>query len=182
MSEHLTPAAVCKQLNVSTSTLRKYSLLFEKNGIAFKRNHNNSRLYTATELVALRDAMTVTKSGDKSIEDAVMASANQLKGVSTITQENAVTEKPTQRHDDDATAVMLDEIRGLRKEIKERDLLFVEALEKMQQKIDRLETQLTLPAPMEEENHTNEPVDPEPDPKPEPEPEKKKGFFARLFK
>lgn len=174
MSEHLSPAAVCKQLNVSTSTLRKYSLLFEKNGVTFKRNHNNSRLYTATELVALRDAMTVTKSGDKSIEDAVKASADELKGVSTITQGNAVTEQPSQRHDDDATAVMLEEIRGLRKEIKERDTLFVEALEKMQQKIDRLEEQLTLPEPTEEENLIK--------PQPEPVPEKKKGFLSRLFK
>lgn len=175
MSEHLSPAAVCKQLNVSTSTLRKYSLLFEKNGITFKRNHNNSRLYTATELVALRDAMTVTKSGEKSIEDAVRASADELKGVSTITQENAVTEQPTQRHDDDATAALLEEVKELRKEIKERDLLFVEALEKMQKTIDSLEEQLTLPAPAEEEK-------PAAEPEPVPVPEKKKGFLARLFK
>lgn len=33
----MTPSEVCKQLNISTSTLRKYSLRFESEGILFKR-------------------------------------------------------------------------------------------------------------------------------------------------
>ena len=54
----MTPSEVCKQLNISPSTLRKYSLRFEFEGILFKRNKSNSRIYTVTEVAALRESMT----------------------------------------------------------------------------------------------------------------------------
>ena len=67
----MTPSEVCKQLNISPSTLRKYSLRFETEGILFKRNKSNSRIYTVTEVAALRESMTVIKSGDITFENAV---------------------------------------------------------------------------------------------------------------
>lgn len=167
------PSEVCERLNCSPSTLRKYSLKFEEEGILFKRNQNNSRIYTDTQFVALQEAMTATKNGERTLEDAVREASKALKGATVITPENAVTEPPSQRHDDDATAVMLEEIRSLRKEIKERDQIFVEVLEKMQEKIDLLEERLTLPEPEEVEEQETAP---------DPQPMKKKGFFSRLFK
>ncbi|KAA0957586.1 MerR family transcriptional regulator [Planococcus sp. ANT_H30] len=82
----MTPSEVCKQLSISTSTLRKYSLRFESEGILFKRNKSNSRIYTVTEVAALRESMTLTKSGGKTFENAVREAA----GASTITPENGV--------------------------------------------------------------------------------------------
>ena len=66
----MTPSEVCKQLNISPSTLRKYSLRFESEGILFKRNKSNSRIYTVTEVAALRDSMTVTKSGQVRLDQS----------------------------------------------------------------------------------------------------------------
>ncbi len=173
----MTPSDVCKALGIQASTLRKYSLLFEKEGITFKRGQNNSRIYTDTEVIALQEVITLTRDGAETLENAVKRASDSLKGVSTITQENGVTDKPLQRYDDDIAAVMLDEIKSLKAEIRERDLLFVEALEKMQQKLDNMENQLQLNAPTPEEPEVNAP-----EPSPQAEPEQPKGFFARLFK
>lgn len=136
-----TPHDVAKELGIQASTLRKYSLLFEKEGIIFKRHANNMRIYTDMEVVALHEFITLTRDGSETLENAVKIASDKLKGVSTITVENGVTETPTQRYDDDIATVMLAEIRSLRQEIKDRDALFVEALEKMQEKIDRMEEQ-----------------------------------------
>ena len=162
----MTPGEVCKQLNISPSTLRKYSLRFESEGILFKRNKSNSRIYTVTEVVTLRDSITATKSGDITFENAVREAAEGLKGASTITPENGVTSPPPRRHDDVATAVILKKLEGLeeenrtlKEEIRKRDSLFVEALEEMQHKLNRIEEhqkQLAAPIPEEPEIDSSE--------------------------
>jgi len=162
----MTPSEVCKQLNISPSTLRKYSLRFESEGILFKRNKSNSRIYTVTEVAALRESMTVTKSGDITFENAVREAAKGLKGASTITLENGVTSTPPRRHDDVATAVILKKLedleqenRSLKEEMRKRDSLFVEALEEMKHKLDRIEEnqkQLAAPTPEETEIDASE--------------------------
>lgn len=143
----LTPGKVCEKLDISPSTLRKYCIRFEQEGINFKRNKNNSRVFTDTEVVALQEAITLTKSGGKTFENAVSEASKHLKGNKEITPENAVTESPSQRHDDSATAVITEylktlqkENQELREEIKKRDSLFVEALEKMDAKLSRIES------------------------------------------
>lgn len=162
----MTPSEVCKQLNISPSTLRKYSLRFESEGILFKRNKSNSRIYTVTEVAALRESMTVTKSGDITFENAVREAAEGLKGASTITPQNGVTRTPPRRHDDVATAVILkkledleEENRSLKEEMRKRDSLFVEVLEDMKHKLDRIEEnqkQLAAPTPEEIEIDASE--------------------------
>ena len=162
----MTPSEVCKQLNISPSTLRKYSLRFESEGILFKRNKSNSRIYTVTEVAALRESMTVTKSGDITFENAVREAAEGLKGASTITPENGVTSTPPRRHDDVATAVILkkledleEENRSLKEEMRKRDSLFVEVLEDMKHKLDQIEEnqkQLAAPTPEEIEIDASE--------------------------
>ena len=162
----MTPSEVCKQLNISPSTLRKYSLRFESEGILFKRNKSNSRIYTVTEVAALRESMTVTKSGDITFENAVREAAEGLKGASTITPENSVTSTPPRRHDDVATAVILkkledleEENRSLKEEMRKRDSLFVEVLEDMKHKLDQIEEnqkQLAAPTPEEIEIDASE--------------------------
>lgn len=170
-----TPHEVAKELKIQPPTLRKYSLLFEKEGILFKRNQNNSRIYSDTEFVALQEVVTATKNGGETLENAVRKASEQLKGSVDITHDNTVTEQPLQRYNDDITGVMLEEIKSLRKEIRERDLLFVEALEKMQAKIDRMESQQKLLLEPEEEEPVHEA-------KPESKPAEKKGLFSRFFK
>lgn len=162
----MTPSEVCKQLNISPSTLRKYSLRFESEGILFKRNKSNSRIYTVTEVAALRESMTVTKSGDITFENAVREAVEGLKGASTITPENGVTSTPPRRHDAVATAVILKKLEdleeenlSLKEEMRKRDSLFVEVLEEMKHKLDRIEEnqkQLDAPTPEETEIDASE--------------------------
>lgn len=166
-----TPAEVSKELGVSASTLRKYSLMFEKEQITFERNQNNSRQYTDTHIVALQEVITATKNGQETLENAVKQVSDRLKGLSTITQENTVIREVSRRHDDDTAAVMLQEIQSLKEQLqkqeerqKERDSMFVEILENLQKEVNKLQEQKTLTEPITEDK------------------QEKKGFFARLFK
>ena len=189
----MTPSEVCKQLNISPSTLRKYSLRFESEGILFKRNKSNSRIYTVTEVAALRESMTVTKSGDITFENAVREAAEGLKGASTITPENGVTSIPSRRHDDVATAVILkkledleEENRSLKEEMRKRDSLFVEVLEEMKHKLDRIEEnqkQLAAPTPEEPELDSPELSSQQPESESEPVIPKKdtRSLWARIW-
>lgn len=175
-----TPGEVCKELDISPSTLRKYSILFEKEGIIFERNKNNSRLFTVTEVSAMRSAMTASQNGTESLENAVKTASLALKRKMDITQDDSVTKDASQRHDVDATAVMIKEIQSLREEIRKRDSLFVEVLEDLQNEIKALRSE-------REERLVEAPAD-EPDEKvPESNIQdessvKKQGFWKSLFK
>lgn len=174
----MTPADVCKSLNISGSTLRKYAIEFEKEGIIFQRNNKNARLFTVMESEAIHNAMIAAQSGRKSFENAVSEEVERLKGYDIITTEKTAMQSSSSRHDDSATAAMLNEIRSLKEEIRERDSLFVEALERMQQKLDRMEErQRQVDGPNTEQPKENglESQSQQPIPK-------KKGFFSRLFK
>jgi DNA-binding transcriptional MerR regulator len=134
----LSPGEACKKLHIQPSTLRKYSLLFEKEQIVFVRNKNNARLYTVTEIAALQEVVTAMKDGHETLENAVTRAAGKLKGNSIVAVENADTGTPSERHNDDIAAATMEEVRALREEIKKRDLLFVEALESLQKEIREL--------------------------------------------
>lgn len=190
----LTPGIVCERLDISPSTLRKYCIRFEKEGIEFKRNKNNSRIFTDTEVVALQEAITLTKNGGKTFENAVLEASNHLKSHKNITAENAVTEPTLQRHDNDATAVMMKHLevlhkenQELREEIKKRDTLFVEALEKMDAKLSRIESfqnQLQVPKIESQISETNAPpTDPgEIEPKNDLAQKEKRSLWQKFWK
>ncbi|MDQ0430172.1 putative ferredoxin-like protein [Planomicrobium stackebrandtii] len=79
-------------------------------------------------------------SGKKSLEDAVIEAFREIK--------KGVSIAPRERGSDDIAAAKLDEVKQLKIQLQqqeenqiERDLMFVEVLEKMQKKIDRMEEQ-----------------------------------------
>lgn len=172
----MTPAEVCKALGIQDSTLRKYSLLLDKEGVTFERHKNNRRIYTETHVITLKRSLELMQNGDITLEKAIHQAVGELKAQPVI-EDKTVMEKPLQRHDSDMTALLLEEIKSLKAEMRERDLLFVEALETMQQKLDRMEKQQQLNAPTPTEEEINAVESP-----PQAEPEPKRGFFARLFK
>lgn len=188
----MTPAEVAERLGIQSSTLRKYSLLFEKEQIVFSRSKNNSRNYTDIQVAAIQEAITLSHNADVTLEDAVRVAAKKLKMERDITPEEGVTDIAPQRHNDDITAVMMSEIATLKKEIaehekaavkreeerKNRELMFVEAMEKMQESMDavllRLPEQRKEPAP-EERTQDMAPETVEETPK-------RKSLFSRFFK
>ncbi|WP_416144829.1 hypothetical protein [Planococcus koreensis] len=143
--------------------------------------------------MALRESITVTKSGDITVENAVREAAEGLKSTSTITPENGVTSTPPRRHDDVATAVILkklevleEENRSLKEEMRKRDSLFVEVLEEMKHKLDWIEEhqqQLVAPIPEEPEIDASEQSSQEEESESEPITPKKdtRSLWARIW-
>ena len=166
----LTPSEVSAKLQIQPSTLRKYSALLEQEGIQFKRTHKNARLYTDSEYIAIESIIATVHSGKKSLEDAVTEASRGLK--------KGVSIAPRERDSDDIAAATLDEVKQLKIQLqqqeenqKERDLMFVEVLEKMQKKIDRMEEQQKqLLAPVLEESELDAPEPSSQEEKSEPEP------------
>ena len=120
--------------------MRKYSALLEQEGIQFKRTHKNARLYTDSECIAIESIIAAVHSGKKSLEEAVIEASSGLK--------KNISVAPRGRDSDDIAAATLNEVKQLKIQIqqqeerqKERDIMFVEVLEKMQKKIERMEEQ-----------------------------------------
>src|SRR5690606_18066907 len=103
------------------STLRKYSLLLEENGIQFKRNANNSRKYSDTDITALQKMITLIKTDGVTVEDAAVTIAKWYNGESFITDDNGDTYNGVERHDGDIAAVLIKEIRELKDKIQEQE-------------------------------------------------------------
>ncbi|WP_271854293.1 hypothetical protein [Planococcus maritimus] len=181
----MTPSEVSTRLKIQPSTLRKYSALLEQEGIQFKRTHKNARLYTDSEYIAIESIIATVHSGKKSLEDAVIEASRQLK--------KGVSVAPHERDSDDIAAATLDEVKQLKNQIqqqeerqKERDMMFVEILEKMQKKIDQMEArqkQLLAPLPEDSELEALESSSQEPENEPETVAPKKdtRGLWARIW-
>ena len=181
----MTPSEVSTKLNIQPSTLRKYSALLEQEGIQFKRTHKNARLYTDSEYIAIESIIATVHSGKKSLENAVIEASKELK--------KGVSVAPRERDSDDIATATLNEVKQLRIQLqqqeenqKERDLMFVEVLEKMQKKIDRMEEQqkqLLAPVPEGSELDASEPSSQEEESKPEPIMPKKdtRSLWARIW-
>ncbi|MEU5512759.1 hypothetical protein [Streptomyces fungicidicus] len=181
----MTPSEISAKLNIQPSTLRKYSALLEQEGIQFQRTHKNARLYTDSEYIAIEGIITTVHSGKKSLEEAVVEASKALK--------KNVSVAPRERDSDDIAAATLNEVKQLRTQLqqqeerqKERDIMFVEVLEKMQQKIDRMEAQQKqLLAPVPEESELDAPESSLQQPESEPEtvtPKKDtRGLWARIW-
>lgn len=188
----MTPSDVSGQLGIKPSTLRKYSLLLEEQGVPFERNANNSRKYSDMHFIALQKMITLMNNGGVSVEDAVFTASKWFIGDEAIADNNDDTNNGVERHNDDVAAAMISEIRSLKEEIKEqrevidgfrlaqekRDTYFVEILEQLQNEIQQL-NERALPEPEEEEF---EEITEEKQEEPPAESEKKKGFFSRFFK
>lgn len=184
MENTLTPATVATNLGVSGSTLRKYSLILEENGITFKRNAKNSRQYTESDVMTLQRMITLMKTDGVTVENAAYAVSEKVESVPREAAKDGVIHDDSERQNADIAGVTLNEIRKLKDEIKEqrevidgfrlaqekRDSYFVEILEELQNEIHRLNETAALPAP-ETKPDTAEIVK-----------EPKKGFFQRFFK
>lgn len=67
------PSDIAGVLQVKEPTLRKYSLLLEKQGYSFQRNNQNQRWYSDNDVVVLRKLVTLKNNGDMNLEDCAKA-------------------------------------------------------------------------------------------------------------
>src|SRR5690625_6649308 len=81
---------VARQLNISESTLRKYSLLLEDTGYTFDKNSRGQRAYYDSDIIAIRRMMDL-KNGGMTLERASQVVyeswAKDYKAVSVIDNE-----------------------------------------------------------------------------------------------
>lgn len=189
MEKLLTPAEVATSLGIGVSTLRKYSLQLEENGMTFKRNTQNSRQYEESDVITLQRMITLMKADNVTVENAAYAVASNIHSDSSETTDNVAIHNAKERHNDDVAGVTLNEIRELKDTIKhqtetiegfrvaqeKRDAYFVQILEDLNGQIQHLKEQQTLPEP--EEVTKEEPVDTSI----ENSTTKRKSFFARIF-
>lgn len=181
----ITPSQASKKLDIQPSTLRKYSLLLEKNGVVFARNPNNSRKYSEEDIMTLQKFITLMNNDGVTIEDASFAASiwhiGEADGVSYNDTDNV-----SQRNNDDMTLSLIAEIKGLKEKIEEqnitidnfrksqekRDIQFVEILHDLDKKVSKInEKQILLPDVTEELKEVEV----------EQKKESKKGLFQRLF-
>lgn len=64
-------AEVCKDLNLNSNTLRKWSLALEDAQYKFERNPRNQRIYYEKDIALLRRMQDLMKDGSRTLEDAV---------------------------------------------------------------------------------------------------------------
>lgn len=71
MIGHYYSSDVCANLDLSSSTLRKWAIDLEAAGYEFDRNHLNQRLYKDADLVVLRRLKETVKDKRMSLADAI---------------------------------------------------------------------------------------------------------------
>jgi len=70
-------AEVCKDLNLNSNTLRKWSLALEDAQYKFERNPRNQRIYYEKDITLLRRMKDLMKDGGRTLEDAVQTLINE---------------------------------------------------------------------------------------------------------
>lgn len=174
MENVLTPKEVTEQLEVTAETLKKYSLLLEKNGMKILRNNRGHRQYSNENIKVIKALIYLNKEKSVSLEDA--ASMVTSSDFDFTTLDNNVTNPdvttlsssviPLQN---EVAATVLNQIQYLQNELKVRNKKDDEF-----QKIvtDRLEEQRNLIIKQEEAlEKLNQQL----------ETERKKSFWQKLF-
>ncbi|BDZ29747.1 hypothetical protein RA086_01040 [Lactiplantibacillus sp. WILCCON 0030] len=93
----LVASVAADQLGIKAVTLRKYSTMIEKqlnNEDLFRSSGTSHRLYTAADLAAFKDAITLTEHGT-TLAEALQQSFNQPQPKTTLVVEKTVTRQPT---------------------------------------------------------------------------------------
>lgn len=70
MEKVFTPKEVTEQLKVTAETLKKYSLLLEKNGMEVSRNNRGHRQYSDENIKVIKVLIYLNKEKSVSLEDA----------------------------------------------------------------------------------------------------------------
>ena len=153
-----TPHEVARQLNISESTLRKYSLLLEDTGYTFDKNSRGQRAYYDSDIIAIRRMMDL-KNGGMTLERA-----SQVVYESWAKDNKAVSVIENERYND--------QYEELKKMIQQQNELIQQLtvkLDEQEQRINERDRQLM--------NVMNDMLEV----RKQLEAPKKKGFFSRLF-
>lgn len=174
MEKVFTPKEVTEQLEVTAETLKKYSLLLEKNGMEVSRNNRGHRQYSDENIKGIKALIYLNKEKSISLEDAAsMVTSSDFDFTimdSNVTNPNVTTLSgsviPIQNEVD---VTVLNQIQYLQNELKVRN----EKDDEFQKIVtERLEEQRNLIIKQEEAlEKLNQQL----------EAESKKGFWQKVF-
>ncbi|MER2129275.1 MerR family transcriptional regulator [Solibacillus sp.] len=97
MNGSMTPKQVTEQLDLTTETLKKYSLLLEKAGMDVERNKRGHRQYSEGNLQLIKALMFLNKEKSVNLEDAAeMVTSSDfdfeiMNGTTTVTDNGVIT-------------------------------------------------------------------------------------------
>lgn len=175
------PEDISAILKIKPSTLRKYSLLLEQSGYAFKKNAHGHRWFDDTDIAALRKFITFKDSGGMTLEESASAVFLWSKGGDVAEQDTAheATQSVIERPDSMTPERLMSAFEEQRRTIQsmaamleeqaKHNTLIMQELAATQDAIQRLSER--VPEPPKE-------------PPPEldvPETSNKKGFLSRIF-
>jgi DNA-binding transcriptional MerR regulator len=138
------PGDLAALLQVKPSTIRKYSLLFEKYNHKFNKNSQNQRFFTDSDVSLFRSVITAKHNTDMSLEDCVKSCLMVTMGTE-ITEPLSDTEPYTERYN---AKEDIEELKQLLREqnekiellgkyidtrLEERDQVLITTLREMQE-------------------------------------------------
>lgn len=97
MYDYMSPKQVVEQLDLTTETLKKYSLLLEKAGMDVERNKRGHRQYSEGNLQLIKALMFLNKEKSVNLEDAAeMVTSSDfdfeiMNGTTTVTDNGVIT-------------------------------------------------------------------------------------------
>ena len=124
----MTPKQLMDLLELSAETLKKYSLLLEKNGMAVERNNRGHRKYSAENIKMIKALIFLNKEKSVNLDDAasMVTSSdfdfNIMKGTNTVMNNDVIT-----LHSNDMTVqnelaiTVTNQLQLLKKEMVQRD-------------------------------------------------------------
>jgi len=158
------PSDIRGLLNISDSTLRKYSILLENVGYEFQRNSQNQRWYSDEDVIVFRKLITLKNNGGMTLKECAESVYLWARG-DTMTDPKHDTQDATERHEIAELKQMIQEqsklIHELSSELKNQRKLIDENLGKKDELIEHEE-----PEEVEPTRQTR----------------RKKSLFERLFK
>lgn len=173
----MTPKQVTEKLNLTTETLKKYSLLLEKTGMDMERNKRGHRQYSEENVKMIEALIFLNKEKSVNLDDAasMVTSADfdfSVMNVTDTVTHNAVI--PLQSNDmtvqNELAVTVINQLNLLQGELKLRDQRDIE----FQQIVtDRLEEQRSLIIKQEEALEKL---------RQQLEAENKKSFWQKLFR
>lgn len=154
MNDYMSPKQVVEQLDISSETLKKYSLLLEKNGMEIDRNKRGHRQYSEENVEIIKALMFLNKEKSVNLDEAAnMVTTSDfdfsiINVTSTVTNDEVIT---LQNNDmtvhNELAVTVINQLQLLKNENDQRDMRTAEF-----QKIitERLEDQRDLIVSQEE--------------------------------
>ncbi|KXY35582.1 DUF3967 domain-containing protein [Bacillus sp. FSL K6-0067] len=107
MKTFYSPSDVAEQLNIQSSTLRKYADVLEKEGYIFLKNERGHRKYRESDVVVFRKVINLKNDTDMTLENATKQIVSWHQGIEVLPLERHEIERYKEPDFNDTTLQMM---------------------------------------------------------------------------